>query len=126
MRIHIFNGFRNPFGGSELEALTLFKLLHSHHEVRLWSTSSRASPELLRAFPISRVAPLSLDGGNYVFVGAHWRKGLWRYLTKRPDRLIYLYNTFHPKHTAIASSPPLGWPKTEFVFEAHDKERQAR
>ena len=123
MPIHIFNGFQSPFGGSELEALALFKLLDSNQDVRLWATSSRASPELLRAFPISQVAPFSLDGGNYVFVGAHWRKGLWRYLTKRPDRLIYVYNTFHPKHTAIASSAPWGWPKTEFVFISEFEKR---
>jgi glycosyltransferase involved in cell wall biosynthesis len=123
MHIHIFNGFQSRFGGSELEALALFKLLDSHHHVRLWATSSRASPELLRAFPISHVAPFSLDGGNYIFVGAHWRKGLWRHLTKRPDRLIYIYNTFHPKLTAIASSPPWGWPKTEFVFISEFEKR---
>ena len=123
MRIHIFNGFQNPRGGSELEALALFRLLNSHHEVKLWATSSRASAELLRAFPITRVNPWSLDGGNYVFVGAHWRKGLWRYLTKRPDRLIYVYNTFHSKHTAIASRPPWGWPRTEFVFVSEFQKR---
>jgi glycosyltransferase involved in cell wall biosynthesis len=123
MRIHIFNPFQSPFGGSELEALSLFKLLHSGHQVSLWATSSRASPELLRAFPISRVAPFSLDGGNYVFVGTHWRRGLWRYLAKRPDRLIYIYNAFHPKHTAIASSPPWGWPKTEVVFISEFQKR---
>jgi glycosyltransferase involved in cell wall biosynthesis len=122
MRIHIFNGFQSPFGGSALEALALFKLLDRHHEVRLWATSSRASAELLRAFPISRVAPFSVDGGNYVFVGAHWRK-LWRYWTKRPDRLIYIYNTFHPKHIAIATSPPWGWPKTELVFISEFEKR---
>jgi glycosyltransferase involved in cell wall biosynthesis len=123
MRIHIFNPFQSPFGGSELEALSLFKLLDPHHQVRLWATSSRRSPELLRAFPISHVAPFSLDGGNYVFVGAHWRRGLWRYLAKRPDRLIYVYNAFHPKHSAIASSPPWGWPKTEFVFISEFQKR---
>jgi glycosyltransferase involved in cell wall biosynthesis len=70
------------------------------------------------------VAPFSLRGGNYIFVGAHWRKGLWRYyFTKRPERLIYVYNTFHPKHTAIASKPPWGWPKTEFVFISEFQKR---
>ncbi len=122
-QIHIFSGFHNPFGGAELEALNLFKLLSAEHDVRLWATSSRASTELMEAFAISRVTPLALNGGNYVFVGAHWRKGLWRYLAKRPDRLIYVYNTFHPKHTAIASRPPWRWPKTEFVFISEFQKR---
>jgi glycosyltransferase involved in cell wall biosynthesis len=123
VRVHIFNGFQTRFGGSELEALSLFTLLNSKHQVRLWATSSRASTELTEAFPISRIAPSALDGGNYIFVGAHWRKGLWRFLTKRPDRLIYIYNTFHAKHTAIASRPPWGWPKTEFVFISEFQKR---
>jgi glycosyltransferase involved in cell wall biosynthesis len=37
--------------------------------------------------------------------------------------LIYIYNTFHPKLTAIASSPPWGWPKTEFVFISEFEKR---
>lgn len=106
-----------------MEALRLFELLRTKHQVRLWATSSRVSVDLMEAFPISRVAPLALDRGNYVFVGAHWRKGLWRYVAKRPDRLIYVYNTFHPKHTAIASRPPWGWPKTEFVFISEFQKR---
>jgi glycosyltransferase involved in cell wall biosynthesis len=122
-RIHILSGFHNPHGGCELEALDLFKLLSVKHEVRLWATSSRASAQLLKEFPISRVGPWALDGGNYVFVGAHWHNRIWPFLTKRPDRLIYVYNTFHPKHSALASRPPWGWPRTEFVFISEFQKR---
>ncbi len=118
--IHIFNGFLNPYGGSELEALSLFKLLRDKADVHLWATSSRVSPQLTKAFPIRRVAPhkgLLPDGGNYVFVGAHWRNKFWPYLVRKPRRLIYVYNTFHPKVVALTSRMPrlLRWPRTEYV-----------
>jgi glycosyltransferase involved in cell wall biosynthesis len=122
-RVHIFNGFHNPYGGSELEALNLFTLLKAKHETHLWATSSRASSELKRKFPISSVGAGAVNGGNYVFVGAHWRGRVWPFLIRRPKRLIYIYNTFHPKHTAIASRPPWGWPKTEFVFVSDFQKR---
>lgn len=122
-RLHIFNGFHNPYGGSELEALGLFTQLSVTHQVRLWATSSRASVKLAKEFPISRVGPWAVDGGIYVFVGAHWHNKIWPFLTKRPDRLIYVYNSFHPKHSALASRPPRGWPKTEFVFISEFQKR---
>jgi glycosyltransferase involved in cell wall biosynthesis len=122
-RVHIFSGFHNPYGGCELEALGLFSQLSAKRQVRLWATSSRASVELAKEFPISRVGPWTIDGGTYVFVGAHWHNRIWPFLTKRPDRLIYVYNTFHPKHSALASRPPWGWPKTEFVFISEFQKR---
>jgi len=119
--IHIFNGFHNPNGGSEQEALRLYELLHGKSDVRLWSTSSRTSAELVAAYPIRRLAPLTADmprGGTYVFVGAHWRNRVWPYFAGRPERLVYVFNTFHPKLLALTSSPPplLRWPATEFVL----------
>lgn len=119
--VHIFNGFMNPHGGSELEALALQRLLSPHTEVHLWATSSRASPALLQQFPIRRIGPgqrLGPRGGTYVFVGAHWRNKLWPYLIARPTRLIYIYNTFHPKAIALTASMPrlLGWPGVEYVL----------
>ena len=118
--IHIFNGFLNPHGGSELEALALHTLLRDKADTRLWACSSRASAALLSQHPIQRIAPARLqtpDGGTYVFVGAHWRNKLWPYLIKRPVRLIFVYNTFHPKVVALTSKMPalLGWPLTEYV-----------
>jgi len=119
--IHIFNGFHNPNGGSEQEALRLYELLHDKSDVRLWSTSSRTSAELSAAYPIRPLAPLKASmprGGTYVFVGAHWRHRLWPYFAGRPERLVYVFNTFHPKLLALTSSPPalLRWPATEFVL----------
>jgi glycosyltransferase involved in cell wall biosynthesis len=119
--IHIFNGFQNPYGGSEQEALSLYALLKDRADVRLWATSSKAARELMRQLPIRRVARRAgafPDGGTYVFVGAHWRNKLWPYFVRKPRRLIYLYNTFHPKVVALTSSMPrlLGWPRTEYVL----------
>lgn len=118
--IHLFNGFMNPFGGSDLEALELFRLLGESAEVRLWATSSRASRELLAQYPISRPSPLTgnaPNGGTYVFLGAHWRNKVWPYLIPRPRRLIYVFNTFHPKIPELTTTMPrlLGWPRAEFV-----------
>ncbi|MBP0591690.1 glycosyltransferase family 4 protein [Paraburkholderia sp. LEh10] len=119
--IHIFNGFHNPNGGSEQEALRLYDMLRGKRDVQLWSTSSRTSAELAAAYPIRRVAPLKGDvprGGTYVFVGAHWRNRLWPYFAGRPERLVYVFNTFHPKLLALTSTHPplLRWPATELVL----------
>ena len=119
--IHIFNGFHNPNGGSEQEALRLYELLRRKCDVQLWSTSSRTSAELSAAYPIRHVAPLKGGvprGGTYVFVGAHWRNRLWPFFAGRPERLVYVFNTFHPKLLALTSTHPplLRWPATEFVL----------
>jgi glycosyltransferase involved in cell wall biosynthesis len=119
--LHLFNGFQNPFGGSDLEALELYRLLSADSEVRLWATTSRVSGELMRQFPIRRISPLTRnvpDGGTYVFLGAHWRNKVWPYLIPRPRRLIYVFNTFHPKVIALTTRMPgmLGWPAAELVL----------
>ena len=119
--LHLFNGFQNPYGGSEQEALSLYALLKDRADVSLWATSSKVSRELMRQFPIRRVArrPGAFpQGGTYVFIGAHWRNKLWPYFVQKPRRLIYLYNTFHPKVVALTSAMPrlLGWPRTEYVL----------
>lgn len=119
--IHLFNGFQNPFGGSDLEALELYRLLSADTKVHLWATSSRASSELMERFPIRRISPLTSnvpDGGTYVFLGAHWRNRLWPYLIARPRRLIYVFNTFHPKVIGLTTRMPalLRWPDAELVL----------
>ncbi len=119
--IHFFNGFMNPFGGSELETLSWYALLRSKADVQLWATSSRASKELLKQFPIKKVALHKFSfplGGTYVFFGAHWRNKFWPYLVPSPRRLIYVYNTFHKKILRLTNKNPalLNWPNAEFVF----------
>lgn len=119
--IHLFNGFGNPFGGSELETLAVFELLSQSGPVKLWATSSRAAPALLARYPITRIAPWRgqvPDGGNYVFFGAHWRNRLWPSLVTPPRRLIYVFNTFHPKVLALTARGPAWrrWPATEYVL----------
>ncbi|MBN9220783.1 MAG: glycosyltransferase family 4 protein [Mesorhizobium sp.] len=120
-KIHLFNGFKSPFGGSERETLELYRLLSAGSQVRLWSTSSRMSGELTRQFPIHLVSPIRRkvpDGGTYVFLGAHWRNKLWPYLIARPRRLIYVFNTFHPKILGLTTRMPrlLNWPDVELVL----------
>ena len=119
--IHLFNGFQNPYGGSEQEALSLYAMLKDRAEVHLWATSSKVSRDLMRQLPIRRVARSKgafPRGGTYVFVGAHWRNKLWPYFVRKPRRLIYIYNTFHPKVVALTSTMPrlLGWPRAEYVL----------
>lgn len=122
--IHLFNGFLNPNGGSELEALTLAEQLRAHGDVRLWATSSRSPASLRERHGIERInigqacRGARPDGGTYVFVGAHWRNKLWPLAVPAPERLIYVFNTFHPKILSLTSQHPLllRWPQTEYVF----------
>jgi glycosyltransferase involved in cell wall biosynthesis len=125
--IHVFNGFQNPYGGSELEALALADQLRERDVVKLWATSARSSARLCEQHGIERItlrhaARLRLETGTgadtYVFVGAHWRNKLWPFVVPAPRRLIYVFNTFHPKILSMTSqhSLLLRWPKTEYVF----------
>lgn len=119
--IHLFNGFMNPFGGSETETLELYGILKEFADVQLWSTSSRASRELLQKFPIKKISIIEGEypkGGTYVFVGAHWRNKIWPYFVPVPARIIYVFNTFHPKILSLTKVMPklLRWPNTEFVL----------
>jgi len=54
----------------------------------------------------------------YVFLGAHWRNKVWPALVTRPERLIYVFNTFHPRVPQIVSELPfwLRWPNVELVL----------
>ncbi|MER8805992.1 glycosyltransferase family 4 protein [Mesorhizobium australicum] len=129
--IHLFNGFQNPFGGSERETLELYRLLSADSQVRLWATSSRVSEDLMQEFPIRRVSPATRNvpaGGTYVFLGAHWRNKTWPYLIPRPRRLIYVFNTFHPKIIALTTRRPrlLGWPGAELVLISDFQKRMLR
>lgn len=119
--IHIFNSFQNPNGGSELEAIALYNLLRKDREVHMWATSSRASRDLMRHLPIRRISLRRghvPQGGTFIFVGVHWRHKLWPYLIAKPERLIYVYNTFHPKVVGLTAATPraLRWPPTEYVL----------
>ena len=119
--IHLINGFMNENGGSEQEALHLARLLRDRSDLTLWSPSARCSPELARRHGIRRIglgAGHRPNGGTFVFVGSHWRNKLWPYLTRAPQRLIYVFNTFHPKILSLTAAHPsmLRWPRTEYVF----------
>ncbi|WP_457152942.1 glycosyltransferase family 4 protein [Mesorhizobium sp. P5_C1] len=129
--IHLFNGFQNRFGGSDLETLELYRLLSADSDVRLWATSSRVSGELMRQFPIRRISLPRWnvpDGGTYVFLGTHWRNKMWPYLIPRPRRLIYVFNTFHPKVIALTTRMPrrLNWPDAELVLISDFQKRMLR
>lgn len=119
--IHLFNKFFSAFGGSEQETLVLYSLLAQRTKVHLWATSSKASKELLSQYPIRHVSLLrgqTPKGGVYVFLGAHWRNKVWPALVTKPDRLIYVFNTFHPRVPKIVSDLPfwLRWPSAELVL----------
>lgn len=121
LKVNLFNGFMNPCGGSERETLDLYLLLRSKADVQLWATSSRASSELMHNFPIKKISFSKKDrpnGGTYIFLGAHWRNKIWPYFTPIPNRLIYVYNTFHHKTSCLISSKNIlpNWPKSEIVF----------
>ncbi len=98
--IHIFNGFMNPNGGSEREALQLATELRKYTSVTLWATSSRADKSLLQDWQISPLSLFSVkpSGGTYIFVGSHWARKPWSFLLGRPGRVIFVHNTFHAKH----------------------------
>ncbi|SAK60843.1 group 1 glycosyl transferase [Caballeronia catudaia] len=118
--IHIINGFMNENGGSEQEALHLARVLRDRSELTLWSSSSRCSRDLAHRYAIRRIGlqpGARPNGGTFVFVGAHWRHTVWPYLVRAPRRLIYVFNTFHPKILSLTAAHPvmLRWPRTEYV-----------
>ena len=119
--IHLFNGFMNPYGGSERETLAFYSLLKKHGNVYLWATSSRASRDLLSSYPIKRISLINCSiprGGVYIFLGAHWRNKYWTLFLVKPIRLIYVFNTFHPRIADLIKKHPfwLRWPKSEVVL----------
>jgi glycosyltransferase involved in cell wall biosynthesis len=122
--IHLFNSFLNPHGGSEREALSLADQLRAHGDVKLWATSARSPAALRERYGIEKInfdlawRSAGPNGGTYVFVGAHWRNKLWPFAVPAPKRLIYVFNTFHPKILSLTSQHPwlLRWPQTEYVF----------
>ncbi len=130
--IHIFNSFRTEFGGSEQEALHLSYILAKHANVTLWASTSRACPQLMERHNIKKISFLKKSGhpnkGTYIFVGCHWRNKFWPYLIGRPDRLINIYNTFHPKHIKLTSHHPklLTWPEVEYVVVSNYQKNSER
>lgn len=117
-KLHLFNAFHSPYGGSELETLDLYRHLSSRAEVRLWTTSSRGCSEIVEGYNLRRARPLPgylPNGGHYIFVGTHWRSKIWPLLATAPERLVYVYNTFHPKLLSLTAKVPTGWPEPEYV-----------
>lgn len=111
----------SPFGGSEQETLFLYENLKEIADVSMWAASSRASRELMENHHIRGISLRSgmfPRGGTYIFAGAHWRNKAWPIFITPPDRLIYIFNTFHPKIAALIIDPPfwLRWPKAEVVL----------
>lgn len=120
-KIHIFNSFMNPYGGSEQETLFLYENLKEVADVSMWAASSRASKILLEEHQIRKISVLSRNvpqGGTYVFAGAHWRNKAWPLFINPPERLIYIFNTFHAKIAALVGKLPfwLRWPDAEIVL----------
>ncbi|UTF61673.1 glycosyltransferase family 4 protein [Gilvimarinus sp. DA14] len=118
LKLHLFNAFHSPYGGSELETLGLSQALSNIAETTLWAASSRGSHELVSEFKLRRTRPIPSympDGGHYIFVGTHWRGKCWPWLAKPPQRLIYIYNTLLPGLLTHTAKVPPRWPKPEYV-----------
>jgi len=92
--VHIINKFEQPRGGSELHALDLNARISKYARVELWA------PEMPHPNLSSDHGVLSIDSscgqmpydGVLVFVGIYFQID-WIANT-RPDRIIFLYNTF--------------------------------
>lgn len=95
--IHLVNDFVDAAGGSEWEALTLFKDLRDHADVQLW-TEREPDPRIAQAYPINRIVPRRLRfprSGTLVFVGA-FSLPLWWIHMAHPRRIILLHITNAP------------------------------
>lgn len=73
--IHLFNGFLNPHGGSELEALSLADQLRAHGDVKLWATSSRSPAALRERHGIERIGFGHAWRGGYANSIRHGENG---------------------------------------------------
>ncbi len=92
--LHIVNPFSNPFGGSELHALHLYKILGDQVETLLWSYG-RPHEDLAADFPIHKI---DAQAGRYPRDGTIVIMGVYFPIHRifpliRPHRLIIHYNT---------------------------------
>lgn len=97
-RVAIVHSFASASGGSENEALDLYRLMTPHHDVELWSENGQPDPALCECWPIRRI---DLARGRFprrahlIFVGAP-RFGVWVWLAQA--RIVSLIaNTFEPQ-----------------------------
>ncbi len=89
--------FANAAGGSEQEALELYRMLAEAHDVSLW-TEQEPDPELCRDYPIERISLLNSRfprDSHLIFVGAP-RFGRWVWFS-RAKVISLIANTLHPK-----------------------------
>lgn len=93
-RVHIVNKFEQPRGGSELHALDLADRLARHTSVELWAPEmphpSFSAKQNVQA--IDRSQGHMPYGGVLVFIGIYFPINWVEFA--RPDRIIFLYNTF--------------------------------
>jgi glycosyltransferase involved in cell wall biosynthesis len=92
--IHIINPLWDASGGSEWEALQLYRNISQKRNVSLWSESEPA-PFFSERYPIKTIKPWRLKfpkSGTLVFVGVFFKIGKWIRLA-RPRRIIIILNT---------------------------------
>ena len=124
--IHIIQQFTNLYGGTEIHALNIYRILRHHAPVRLWS-EFEPDPRLAADWPIELIRPKRLNfpkTGTLVFAGACWYVGPWLEFCV-PRRIIVLHNYLHDSYKdwfGRARSPWL--PKIEWMF-ASEQIRQS-
>jgi len=115
--IHIIQQFTNAFGGTEMHAYTLYKLLERKTAVRLWSEFD-PDPRL-SDWPIDLIRPKRLafpKTGTFIFVGACWYVGPWLDYAF-PRRIIVLHNYSHDSYKSWFKRASRPWhPKIEWGF----------
>jgi Glycosyl transferases group 1 len=95
--IHIINKFAGAYGGSELQAIDLYRLLVTKTEARLWATHP-PSRDLPKDVPIDQIEPRLgrfPRFGTFIFVGVYFHIGRWICVTM-PSRQIVVINTPSP------------------------------
>jgi glycosyltransferase involved in cell wall biosynthesis len=94
--VHIFNPFKNFFGGSERAAMELARDIRRHAvgvRVRLWRMGSSYDRRCDAEEPVHYAHPLRFPlGGTFIFVGAYWNLKPWITLA-RPRRVRVVVNT---------------------------------
>jgi glycosyltransferase involved in cell wall biosynthesis len=115
--IHVIQQFTNAYGGTEIHALNLYKVLKRHAPTRMWSEFD-PDPRL-GEWPIDLIRPKRLafpKAGTFVFCGACWYVGPWLEYAF-PRRIIVLHNYPHDSYEDWFKRAQRPWhPKIEWLF----------
>ncbi len=94
--VNIINPFRNPSGGSEWEAYTLWEMLSQRTKAACWYSTSTANAFWKDEKRVQYLTPMKylseIRNSNCVYVGVYWKPKSWLKIA-RPRRQIILANT---------------------------------